>query len=116
MRSLLSGTRLTLFLPVNTAAERIAAARAIAMSNQRFGGSTRSSFVPATFRGYWLHNGAVYTDDISLVLADMQREASDRGFLEELQVLKTAILDSYKAEGSPQEELWMVISPVQRVA
>ncbi len=116
MAQLVSGTRLTLFLPVNNSGEQWAAARVVAEVNSTYRGSTRSSFAPSTFRGYWVNTGGdILIDEISILIVDVENDADDLIFVEEiLTSLKLVMLNVYEECGSPQYEAWLVAQPISR--
>lgn len=117
MASLVGGTRVTLFLPVNDPAEQQAARLVVAAANRRFQGSTHSSMVPPGFWGYWVDptTSIVYEDQVALVIVDLLPAHDDAALLVVLSEWKAEAFDAYAAVGSPQAEMWMTIQAVHRV-
>ncbi|MGI8554290.1 MAG: hypothetical protein ACR2PL_26420 [Dehalococcoidia bacterium] len=113
---LVDGTRLTLFLPVNTSAEALAAASVVSQVRQRYRRATHSTFQPPAFPGYWFdERGDLVVDEISLVVVDVPRDLADTSFVSELEAVRVSIFEAYRSAGSPQDEVWLMVQPVERV-
>jgi hypothetical protein len=112
--SRVSGTRITLCLPVNTAAERSAASRVIDGFNQKYGGATASRFQPATFLGFWDEGSRIIVDEIAVVMTDVDGELDD--LLADLEDVRATILQAYADAGSPQLDTWVVAHRTLRIA
>jgi hypothetical protein len=101
---------------VNTVGERRAAAIVASRTRELFGGSTHTLYQPSVLRGYWLDSGTLFTDEISILLADVDMSAmNEDGLQSSLDSLRAEALNAYEVCGSPQLEIWITIEDLKRV-
>lgn len=113
MPELLPASRVTVFLPVNTASEQWAAALVARSFRLRFGGATETSFNPPVLTGYWYDDDVLYSDQIAVVFSDLQAEEYNQPDMAvALQAIRDAAFQAYSERGSPQLEIWLTVEPL----
>lgn len=113
---IVAGTRVTCFLPINNSDEVAAATRVISEISRRYHGATHSLFQPSAFRGYWVQDGSLVLDEVSLVIVDVPHAPDDPVLLAGLESLKASIFEAYRVAGSPQDEVWLTALLLLRIA
>lgn len=116
-------TRVTFFLPANNPQEQDAVKSTIdylesqRTTGVRVSGFTRSQFTDPVYIGYWWSDKhrKWYRERVVLFLIDYGLNLEDESLSRALNRLKRAILKSYRACGSRQEEIWIIAERAQRL-
>jgi hypothetical protein len=106
----LDWTRLSLFLPVNDAEERLAFDAVAAYVRQNYQGLTHSVTQPYTFMGWWWDgsNGVWVEDRIAWLLIDVPITLSDPTLDLQIRVLQLTAKDAYQQQQRIQSEIWII--------
>lgn len=104
-------SRINVFLPINTAQERLAAARAIRVVSHLYGGATHSTLRPHTFVGYWWDEeaGRWVRDEQCWLTTDAPYAIGQAELEQDVELIKLEILDLYHRVGSPQQIVWIMV-------
>jgi hypothetical protein len=110
--SLLNYSRLEVFLPCNTDAERYAVAAAEGWMRERFGGVTSSDMAEPVFHGLYKDQdeGRWIDDRIVIIMADSPDTAD--ALEEATDALQNLLSGIYETAGSAQKDFWITLSPV----
>ncbi len=101
-----NGTRVTLYLPVNTISEKLAVDRVLSKIHQDYGGSTSSLLEPPVFIGHWEDGDTVIEDKVTFVSFDVINQTAAE-LTPNLEGLKVFVSDAYEHFGSRQLEIWL---------
>ena len=115
--------RVTCHLPYGNAAEEKAFARVInylqEQRRNRLGVTGYTFSDPSSFHGFWwsAKRRQWVQDRIVLLTIDYRVPIGNpnRSLLEHLERLKTVIEEAYSHFGSPQDEIWIVKHPIDRI-
>lgn len=108
---------ITLYLPVATPQEILAANRTIRFLSAHYGGVTASGVRPAVFQGYWKDpsTGTWYQDRICVVTVDFYApDALESGVDQDIDIIKMYAFGYYEMSNAPQKEIWIFVSPESR--
>ncbi len=111
-------TRVSIFLPVNTSPEIVAAQLVQNEIVSHYSGATTSVMRPHAFEGFWYdsQNNRIVQDLVSIITVDIPISFSNAASLDtELEIIKLIFIDEYQKAGSPQQEVWIVAYPLYRL-
>ena len=114
MSAKVDGTRITLFLPVNSFVEVSAANAVISAVLHVFNGVTYSELQRPVFTGYWT-NGAtkeVYRDRISFTIIDVPQDLASEELSGRLDDLRGLVFNAYRDAGASQLDVWVIASSI----
>jgi len=111
---LVNGTRVQVYLPVNTTHEKSAARRVIKFLYDTYEGVTQSSLSESIYRGYWFDadNEVLYQDDIAIAWVDIRHLIDDQDACAQMDLIRNRAAIVYSELGSPQLEIWITAESV----